>query len=246
MSEELNLVERAQDEILRYISSHPETNQLPKEQELADILGVSRVVVREALSRLRVLGVVETKKKKGTVVTQPEVFGMINKVISSGLLNKDSLRDLYQLRIMLEIGMADFVFKNKTEGQMAELEALMAEESEIRRQRSCAPPSEKLAHAQRLRDIDVQFHSILFQMTGNKSLMDFHAILQHLFTIYFPSDERDFHDETIVSHIGLYNILRIGNSETFRMAMRLHLQRQIDSIEQVLDRTEREIHAGDK
>ncbi|HYH56481.1 MAG TPA: GntR family transcriptional regulator, partial [Anseongella sp.] len=38
---------------------------LPKEIELAEALGVSRNVVREALSRLRMLGMIETKRKRG-------------------------------------------------------------------------------------------------------------------------------------------------------------------------------------
>lgn len=52
---DLSLVEYTQSEILKYISNN-NCKLLPKEQELTELLGVSRVVVREALSRLRVLG----------------------------------------------------------------------------------------------------------------------------------------------------------------------------------------------
>ena len=41
---------------------------IPKEIELAEALGVSRNVVREALSRLRMLGMIETKKRRGMVL----------------------------------------------------------------------------------------------------------------------------------------------------------------------------------
>ena len=237
MAEEINLVEKSQNDILEYISSHPGITQLPKEQEFVEILGVSRVVVREALSQLRVLGIIETKKKKGTVVVQPEVFGVMKKLIGRGILSKETLKDLYELRIMLEIGMADYVFKNKTEKQMEILDKLMLEETRIRQQRINASEDEKADMAEQLRDIDVRFHSVIFEMTGNKSVMDFHEVLQHLFTLYFPSNERDYHDQTVVSHVGLFNILRIGNAETFRMAMRLHLQRQMDRMDKVLNNT---------
>ena len=60
--EELTLVEQAQRDILKYISDNKDP-QLPKEQELVEQLGVSRVVVREALSRLRAVGIIETKRK---------------------------------------------------------------------------------------------------------------------------------------------------------------------------------------
>ena len=61
--EDLSLVEQTQRDILKYISQHSENPHLPKEQEFVEILSVSRVVVREALSRLRALGIIETKRK---------------------------------------------------------------------------------------------------------------------------------------------------------------------------------------
>ena len=41
-------------------------DSIPKELELADLMGVSRTVIRESLNRLRTMGLIETKKKKGT------------------------------------------------------------------------------------------------------------------------------------------------------------------------------------
>ncbi len=120
MKDNLTLVEQTQKNIVKYISSHPEIKQLPKEQEFVELFGVSRVVLREALSRLRALGIIETKKKKGTEVVHPQVFGVINTIINSGALDKNTLKDLYGLRLMLEVGAADFIFQGKTEQNMAE------------------------------------------------------------------------------------------------------------------------------
>ena len=47
---------------------------LPTEVDLAETLGVSRNVVREALSRLRMLGMVETKKKRGMILARPDIL----------------------------------------------------------------------------------------------------------------------------------------------------------------------------
>lgn len=64
MKDDVSLVEQTQRDILEYISKNNSNAQLPKEQEFVGLLGVSRVVVREALSRLRALGIIETKRKK--------------------------------------------------------------------------------------------------------------------------------------------------------------------------------------
>ena len=187
MKEDVSLVEQTQRDILKYISRNGNSARLPKEQEFVELLGVSRVVVREALSRLRAVGIIETKRKKGTVVVVPEVFGVLKSIVSSGLLDKDTLRDLYQLRLMLEIGMADFIYMNRTDGQMEDLDRIVAEEVELNNEMATAVDiDEQYEIARKLTDVDVRFHSKLFEMTGNKSLIDFQYILRHLFTLYFP------------------------------------------------------------
>ncbi|MCI7634872.1 MAG: FCD domain-containing protein [Bacteroidales bacterium] len=235
--EELTLVEQAQRDILKYISDNKDP-QLPKEQELVEQLGVSRVVVREALSRLRAVGIIETKRKKGSVVVVPEVFGVLKSIVSSGLLDKNTLRDLYELRLMLEIGMADFVFANKTDRQMEELDGIVGEEVVLWNDMTLASDDEeRYSIASRLTDVDIRFHSKLFEMTGNKSLIDFQYILRHLFTLYYPKIRNDYHSQTLVSHVSLFNILRTGTADAFRMGMRLHLKTQFDNMETILDKT---------
>lgn len=239
MKEDITLVEQTQRDILKYISMNGNAAaRLPKEQEFVELLGVSRVVVREALSRLRALGIIETKRKKGTVVVVPEIFGVLKSIVASGLLDKDTLRDLYQLRLMLEIGMADFIYMNKTSEQMNQLDDIVAEEVEMNREMATAENDEQRYEiAKKLTDVDIRFHSKLFEMTGNKSLIDFQYILRHLFTLYYPKVKTDYHSRTLVSHVSLFNILNTSTADAFRMGMRLHLKTQFDSMESILENT---------
>ena len=77
------LVEQTQKKILSYISEHNDIRQLPKEKEFSEILGVSRGVLRESLSQLRALGIIETKRKKGTVLVSPNVLGVLRPLIQA-------------------------------------------------------------------------------------------------------------------------------------------------------------------
>ena len=226
------LVEQTQKKILHYISSNPKTKLLPKENEFAEILGVSRGVLRESLSQLRALGIIETKRKKGTVVVSPNVFGVLKPLMGTGLLDKKSLKDLYQLRLMLEIGAADFIFMGKNERFIEELDAIVGQEADLDQQMSLAKDeATKIEIAEKLKEVDIQFHAKLFEITGNQDLMDFQFIIRHLFTLYSPRMKKDYHDRNIVSHIGLFNLLRNGTPDAFRMAMRLHLSTQFENME---------------
>src|SRR5574338_386035 len=86
-------------------------DSIPKEIELAQTLGVSRTVVREALLRLRMMGLIESKKKRGAVITSPDLFGIMSKSINPHVLDQETLKGIFEIRLVLEIGMADFIFE---------------------------------------------------------------------------------------------------------------------------------------
>lgn len=121
---------------------------------------------------------------------------------------------------------------------MEELDAIVAEEVELNKEMDSTETEEqKYAVAKKLTDTDIRFHSKLFEMTGNKSLIDFQYILRHLFTLYYPKVRTDYHSRTLVSHVSLFNILRTSTPDAFRMGMRLHLKTQFDNMESILDNT---------
>lgn len=215
-------IEEVQDRILKYIrdNGYEYNTVLPKEEEMAQKLGVSRVVMREAYSGLRTLGFIETKRKKGTIFIQPKVFGMLKYVIMSGLLDKESIKDLYELRLMLEIGMADLVVENRDPAKVRELLDIVDKEE------TCTDP-------QLLRDYDVEFHTVLYKMTGNKSLEYFQKLLHQLFQLYTPKPA-DWLKNEMITHRTLVALLQRGDTELFRSAMRTHLEIQFTNKERNL------------
>ncbi|SKA44526.1 DNA-binding transcriptional regulator, FadR family [Chitinophaga eiseniae] len=218
MQKELTLAEQIERKILKYISEkgYQLGDALPKENELAEILGVSRVVLREALSRLRILGFIETKRKRGTVLTSPNIFYGFKTILSSGTLDKDSLKDLYEVRLMLEIGMADFLFLHKEERYLNDLQRIIEEEN-------------MTADSEQLTKLDIRFHSTLYKMSGNKSLYAFQNLLNTLFATYAPR-RKDWKVKQIISHESLLEILKCGTADAFRTAMRLHLNTRFENM----------------
>ena len=101
---------------------------IPKEIELAEALGVSRTVIREALTRLRLMGLIESKKKKGSVITSPDLFGMMSKSMNPHILDQDTLREIFEIRLVLEIGMADLIFQRITKEDIEVLKQIVSNE----------------------------------------------------------------------------------------------------------------------
>jgi DNA-binding FadR family transcriptional regulator len=93
---EANLVELLQQQKLKVGDS------IPKEIELAEALGVSRTVIREALLRLRLMGLIESKKKKGAVITSPDIFGNLSKSMNPHILDPGTLKEVFEIRLVLE------------------------------------------------------------------------------------------------------------------------------------------------
>lgn len=184
---------------------------LPNEQEIAQRLNVSRNVVREALSRLRMLGMIETRPRRGMVMAQPDPLASIEKVLNPLILSQSSLNDIFELRLILEMGIADFLFARKTAKALDELELIVEKQKKL-------PLLSK--------EDEIEFHGKLYDMTGNETFQRFQSLLFPVFEHVFTSLSKPGGHAVIkdpVSHYDLFKILKEGTSEEFQQAMRIHL-----------------------
>jgi DNA-binding FadR family transcriptional regulator len=187
---------------------------IPKEIELAEALGVSRTVVREALTRLRLMGLIESKKKKGSVITSPDIFGMMSKSMNPHILGQETLREIFEIRLVLEIGMADLIFQRITKQDIEELKNIVSNE----------PPATQY-HLFNI-EHEIAFHGKLYEITGNNTMKKFQKMLLPVFDYVHNSGllKKQPLLKTFVSHKGLVDILEDGTPELFRNAMRNHLE----------------------
>ena len=128
-------------------------DRLPPEKELGRSLGVSRPVVREALERLRVLGLVVSHAGRGSFVASRAVRGPM-------LLERYSARHLHEVRSLLEVPGAGIAALRRTQ---ADLEVLGATVADLA---ACDDPAEWVR-------LDALFHLSLAEATRN----EVHALL---------------------------------------------------------------------
>lgn len=186
---------------------------IPKEIELAQAMGVSRTVIRESLNRLKTMGLIESIKHKGTMIKSPDLALILQKSMIPNILNDQSLKDSFELRLVLEVGMADLVVRRATDQDIEELAEIVRNED--------SPSSETLFDI----DYEVRFHGKLYEITGNGTLKGFQQMLLPVFQYVYSSGliNKPIIKKKYVSHKELVEILRERDPGKFRKGMRQHL-----------------------
>jgi DNA-binding FadR family transcriptional regulator len=130
------LVDRVVDEVQRVIvNGHLEPGmRLPPERELAEKLGVSRTVIREAVRILVVKGLLETRPGVGTIVRQVtrdqivEPLSLLMQTQQGGI----SVDHLHQVRSILEVEIAALAALQATEEDIIALRQVLIEMDEVK------------------------------------------------------------------------------------------------------------------
>jgi GntR family transcriptional repressor for pyruvate dehydrogenase complex len=187
---------------------------IPKELELTEALGVSRTVIREALLRLRMMGLIDSKKKRGAILTSPDLVSILGKSMNPKVLDESTLKEIFEMRLSLEIGMADFIMERVTKEDLEELKMIVADE-----------PLASQNHIFQI-DHEIKFHGKLYEITRNETMKKFQKLLLPVFDYVHSSGilKKLVPGKKYVSHKGLVDIIENGSAEMLRNGMRNHLE----------------------
>lgn len=100
---------------------HP-GDSLPPERELAEMMGVSRLVIRSALHALSIMKIVENRKKAGTFITSLEPEQLVEHLEFVFSLNDSTYLDLLKVRMVVKPALAEFAARNVTNENIRKLE----------------------------------------------------------------------------------------------------------------------------
>lgn len=129
--------------------------QVPPEPVLMREYGVSRSVVREAVSRLQANGLVRTRHGVGSFVLAPPTDGNLMPAADAVLKLQQKLAML-ELRLSLESDAAALAAQRRTAEQLAGMEAALAD---FDRQHTTGEGTV---------EADFRFHELIAQATGNE------------------------------------------------------------------------------
>lgn len=186
---------------------------VPSESELVEEFGVSRTVVREAMSRLQAGGLVETHRGRGSfVLARPsgQAFG----------LDVAALRSTAERIELLE-------FRTAVETEAAALAAARGSAEQVAAvQRAAAAFARVADHPADAVGADFAFHVAVAAASGNRYLLDLLATLGEPM-IAMPSARlrggAGGVPDVVAEHASIAAAVARGDAETARAAMRVHL-----------------------
>lgn len=185
-------------------------DRLPAERIIAERLGVSRPIVREALSRWAALGVVETINGRGTFLRRPVDESTRHVVLSLGT-ERERLLELVEVRTALETEAAALAALRATPEQIGGLwEALEAVERAYARYNDA--PEE-----------DWAFHLKVYRATGNPMFEHFIEAFHSLFHRFWenPLHQPEFAKRGLPYHRALVESIAARDPEGARAAVRM-------------------------
>lgn len=193
-------------------------DKLPTETEIMAEQGVSRSVVREAISRMQAAGLVETRHGIGTFVLPPAPASIMGIDPATVVTVRDVIA-LLELRIGLETEAAGLAAARRTEAQLLEVRAALAALQQAARR------------GEDTVELDQRFHLAIAQASGNEY---FRAILQHLGANIIPrarinsarlthADPVAYMEQVGREHEQIVDAIARGDAESARAAMRLHI-----------------------
>jgi DNA-binding FadR family transcriptional regulator len=198
---------------------YPPGEKLPTEAAIMEEFGVSRTVVREALSKLQAAGLVETRHGVGT-------FAIGLGDASSFRIRPEQLATLQDVIAVLELRIA-------IESEAAALAAQRRSDEDLERLRAAVRAFGDAVEAGRdAVGPDFQFHQAIARATGNQRFVDVIAALgtgaiprARLAAVAEPPDlaRQDYLRRVNGEHEAILEAIAAGDAEGARAAMRIHL-----------------------
>lgn len=196
---------------------------LPSQRALAAELGVSRSSLREALSVMETLGLVSSQQGGRTrVVDRSNGVAQDKLTVRWRYASRYTERDVYELRLLLEVHAARLAAAKVTSQTLADLTACLAVMKEAIRQ------SDLLRAALK----DFEFHDVIIVLSGNRLIKEIHdmnreAILE---TQKMPLARHSQVWEPVQEHERILQALEQRDPDGAAYLMQFHIMRAAERI----------------
>ncbi len=227
MSNKKSLVQQTADNIYTLIVVKKEFKpgeQLPNENALAELLGVGRSTLREAVRILVSQGILTVQRGKGTFVSA-EVNSYSDLELESMDRIRARLKDLFETRLIFEPSIAAMACKRATDEELETILKIGKEEEKI------------IADGKNHTEIDFEFHRAIVIASHNDFLQKLLPIINNAISDAValnpycnPLESNVLADNTAKDHARLMEFLKDRDSDGAKNAMLIHLHHGIKNM----------------
>lgn len=188
--------------------------KLPSETELGSIFCVSRVTIRQALQKLAVLGLIETRLGEGSFVREMDMGTQVKTaLIPSAYLQHHSTEEVLDFRCAIEVETAGLAARRATPEHIAQLKRLMASQLDTEKR---TPKS--------FADDDIAFHMTIAKSTGNSLIIATYELLNDILSSAMMHTVRSLGMEIgIPYHRKLVEAIEAHDEHTAIVTMKEHM-----------------------
>ena len=194
-------------------------DRLPPERALAETYNVSRTTIREALRMLEQGGyIASTHGAPGAVVQEPSLHGVEEPLAEMIQLNQISLQELGEYRLNNDSTIAMWAAQRRSAADLQQLRQCLQE---------AQASTEDYEH---FVDLDVKFHSLLAQATGNRVAVIVTQVLGNVeketlrrkMLAISQADRLALEQRILMRHQIILSAIELGDAEGAREAMIEH------------------------
>jgi GntR family transcriptional regulator, transcriptional repressor for pyruvate dehydrogenase complex len=198
-------------------------DKLPSERELAELLGVSRGSVRDAIRGLEMRGLVEPRQGVGTVVREASAESRHSPFANALSRRRERVSELLDFRKMIEPPLAARAAMHASPDEISEMAEILD-----RQQKKLLQGAASAAE-------DAEFHYSIALASGNSVVL---KVLDILMDLLRDSRERSLQVEgrqqkSLAGHRRILAAIKRHDAEAAKAAMRRHIE---DVEEIVLDK----------
>jgi GntR family transcriptional repressor for pyruvate dehydrogenase complex len=189
-------------------------DRIPPERQLAQVLGVGRSTVREAIKSLSLLGLLEVRQGDGTYLIR-STSDLLPRVIDWGLvLEEPFVIDLVEARERVEPMIAELAAKRRSDEDLENLRRLVG------KMRASTDDIEEYV------DADTAFHLRLAEAAGNEVFRNFLGTVRALLRVRATSILRAAGEpeNSLQMHVPILEAVERGDGPAARKAMTAHVQ----------------------
>lgn len=208
-------------------------DKLPPERKLAEELGISRVLLREAIVALETLGILEVRLRQGIFVKEQPLQDFNESLRYLPSWNSDFVPQLMEIRLIIDVHAAELAARRRTGAELDKLKEFLAQLEENRPNNA----EEMKQHARQ----EFLIHTVIVEAAHNVILS---RIYEGIVALMEKNNEilhkafsrgRNWIERIIAHHRAIIGAIEIKDSEKAAANMKLHLEDSIKRFNQSKD-----------